>query len=209
MANAAVWRKMALIRRPVSCGQSDEYEAGTWLMVVGHLHSPSDPTEYSVLSVFLLTLGCWSVSTYPLDGWSFLNFTVAPFGCGQLNETKFALARWPLSNMEAGHVDHRFCHNYCYFNQLRRDGHCHRVSRVSGGCFHVCGIGATWPKWWLSCGKSPAVRTVCGRMPNACRRFYQARLQEGARNNGACLGGGRQGTTNATRQHGTETMSGR
>ena len=62
MANAAVWRKMALNRQPVGCGQSDEYEAGTWLMVVGHLHSPSDPTEYSVLPVFLLTLGCWPLS---------------------------------------------------------------------------------------------------------------------------------------------------
>jgi hypothetical protein len=36
MANAAVWRKMALIRQPVGCGQGDEYEAGTWLTVVGN-----------------------------------------------------------------------------------------------------------------------------------------------------------------------------
>ncbi len=57
-----------------------------------------------------------------------------------LNETKFALARWALSDMEVSHVDCRFCHNYCYFHRLRRDGHCHRVPPDSGGCLYVYGI---------------------------------------------------------------------
>jgi len=56
-----------------------------------------------------------------------LNFTL-------LNETKFASARWAPPDMEVGHVDYRFCHNYCYGPRLRRDGRCQRVSR---GCFHV------------------------------------------------------------------------
>lgn len=45
MANAAVWRKMALNRQPVGCGNREEYEGRTWLMVAGLLHSLSDPTD--------------------------------------------------------------------------------------------------------------------------------------------------------------------
>ena len=53
MANAAVWRKMALIRQPAGCGEKREYEAGTWLMVVGDVAFARDPTEWRSFSVLV------------------------------------------------------------------------------------------------------------------------------------------------------------
>jgi hypothetical protein len=77
-----------------------------------------------VLALFHIPL--MRLAPFDFEGGPF--WTVLIFSRPCMNQFRFgALAP---TGLEVSHVDYRFCHNYCYFHRLRRDGHCHRVSQV-------------------------------------------------------------------------------
>ncbi len=72
MANAAVWRKMALIRPPVGCGRGHEYEAGTWLTGAQGFCFCVVIRLSRVLFLFLLTRGV--LVRFDLSPWRMVPF---------------------------------------------------------------------------------------------------------------------------------------